>query len=81
MDSKKEGEKLLAVLVCEKLAKEKIMVLSAENIERIKLIYKSKEKITVCAGCTHFKKSTTTEILKTPNFVHLFFERWIRNYL
>jgi len=50
--SKNPAENFLAVILCEKLKENGVLILSEKQSKRIAKLYKSNKKVEVCGGCT-----------------------------
>jgi len=50
--SKNPAENFLAVILCEKLKENGVLILSEKQAKRIAKLYKSNKKVEVCGGCT-----------------------------
>ncbi|QCX38348.1 hypothetical protein FF125_07850 [Aureibaculum algae] len=62
------AEKYLAVLLCEKLMQEKKIALTISEKKTIRALYQSKETVTICSGCTYFKKTTLHALLTRESY-------------
>jgi galactitol-specific phosphotransferase system IIB component len=50
--SENPAENFLAVILCEKLKENGVLILSEKQEKRISKLYKSNKKVEVCGGCT-----------------------------
>ena len=61
--SKIPGENFLAVVLCRRLAHEKIITLTKLESERMAELFKSKEKVPLCGGCTYHEEIEISKLL------------------
>ena len=51
--SEDPAENFISVVICKRLAHKNIIELTENELKRITELYKSKEKIPICGGCTY----------------------------
>ncbi|WP_298307955.1 hypothetical protein [Flavobacterium sp.] len=61
--SKIPGENFLAVVLCRRLANEKIITLTKLETERITQLFKSEQKVPLCGGCTYNEEIEISKLL------------------
>ena len=75
--SKIPAENFLAVVLCRRFAYQKIITLSETDSKRITELFKSKEKIPLCGGCTEHDEVELSKMLSEQqnitNAVEYFF--------
>ena len=67
LDSKSKAEQFLAVVLLEKLQANGSITLSKNQKQKIESIYKSKQKVSICSGCTYWDKMPLNEALKNDS--------------
>lgn len=68
LNSRDNGEKCLAIIVCEILENKGKISLTDKELDEIKKSYLSKKKIKICSGCTYYAEPTIEEILNETDF-------------
>lgn len=63
--SKTPAENFLTIVICKRLAHKKIIKLTETELNRITELYKSKEKIRVCGGCTYSREIELNAMLNS----------------
>jgi len=77
LDSNKNAEKYLAVIILEKLSELGIINLSNEQNRKILKIYDSKEMVSVCSGCSYYTTHTLEDILDKENIMRQSAKFWL----
>jgi hypothetical protein len=77
--SENNAEKFLAVIVCEKLIELNKLNSSKELNEKISIIYKSTDRVSVCSGCTYWDKLTLAKVLDNNNNMRKSANQWLEN--
>jgi hypothetical protein len=63
--SKVPAENFLAIVICKRLAHKNIIKLTEIELKKISELYKSKEKIPICGGCTYSDEIELYKILNS----------------
>lgn len=72
------AEKYLATVACEKLEKKNLIKLTEEEFTQIKVKKSSKEKVTICSGCTKEEELTLKNMFYSEdNFLSNSTEEWL----
>lgn len=75
---KNPAEKYLATVACEKLEKKNLIKLSLKESNQIELNKSSKEKVTICSGCTNKEIVTLNDLFYSEdNFLSKSIEEWL----
>lgn len=64
------GEKYLAILLCETLASENKIILTAVERKLIEDAYHSHARVSICAGCAMFQTMSISELLNETSIRH-----------
>ncbi|WP_140485445.1 hypothetical protein [Flavobacterium sp. GSA192] len=72
------AEKYLATVACEKLGKKNLIKLTIKESDQIKVNKSSKEKVTICSGCTNEEELTLNDMFYSEdNFLSKSTEKWL----
>jgi len=72
------AEKYLATVACEKLEQKNLIILTEKESNQIKVNKFSKEKVTICSGCTNEEELTLKEMFYSEdNFLSESTEEWL----
>ena len=72
------AEKYLATVACEKLEKKILIKLTEKESTQIKVNKSSKEKVTICSGCTNEEELTLKDMFYSEdNFLSDSTEEWL----
>lgn len=63
--SKEPAENFIAVVICKRLAHKSLIKLTELELNRIAELYRSKEKVPLCGGCTYSDEIELTKILNS----------------
>ncbi|NHM03643.1 hypothetical protein [Flavobacterium celericrescens] len=77
LKAKNIADKYLATAICEKLSQKKLINLTEEELNQIKMNKNSSEKVSTCAGCTNNKTMTLKELLLEKNYISEETEEWL----
>jgi hypothetical protein len=71
------ADKYLATTICLKLLQKKLINLTEEELNQIKMNKNSCEKVNTCAGCTNNETMTLKELLLEKNYITEETEEWL----
>lgn len=77
LKAKNIADKYLATAICEKLSEKKLINLSEDELNQIKMNKNSSEKVSTCAGCTNDVTMTLKELFLEKNYIMEETEEWL----
>jgi len=80
LESKKAGERFLAAFLLERLEQKKKLNLDESEIEKIREIKKSEERVPVCSGCTYWERVPLNELMNKNHVIYRSAESWFKIY-
>lgn len=77
LDSDNNAERFLAVVVCEKLIELNKLTSSKDLQDKISIVHKSYDRVSVCSGCTYWDKLTLTKMLENGSPMRIHANYWL----
>jgi hypothetical protein len=69
LKSNNNAEKYLAVIIVERLSQLSVYKPSIDEVRLIASIKNSREKVSVCSGCTYFETMSLKQLFDSPNLI------------